>query len=306
MRRKFDPARRPDLEAQLFRLSRAGLTLDQICAIDGWPSRPTLRKWLREKPSLGMLVAHGREELRRYEPRYPFAPEAAAELIRRIRLREPIGVLIREPGLPHRRALTAWKRERPDFAAELAAATAYAAYFRRRYRPRRATMAYTERLSDRIILAVVRGATLPQLYADRTLPSRAGLRRWRKAYPEFDGALRMAILTGHRARGKARVDAHCTPELTHAIEEHIVAGHSLHSLSKRRDMPGLYALYRWVRERPDFARAIAAASQFRDTLLADRVFTLTMGGAKVPAAALRKRLGQLNPNPGERPRKAGR
>ena len=73
-----------------------------------------------------------------------------------------------------------------------------------------------------------------------------------------------------RARTPARVARYCTPELTWRIEHRILDGASLSSLSKEPDMPSAVTLYKWVRTRPAFA------------------------------AAITKRLGQLNPYPGER------
>ena len=68
-------------------------------------------------------------------------------------------------------------------------------------------------------------------------------------------------------------------------------------------MPSATTLYKWVRTRPDFAAAIAGACRFRDDLYADQAFDLsrTKGPIAEPDIhAITKRLGQLNPYPGER------
>ena len=114
------------------------------------------------------------------------------------------------------------------------------------------------------------------------------------------------MVVGHRARGRKRVDRHCSPALMEEIGARIAEGASLHSLAKEPGMPSLYALYKWVRDRPDFAAAVAHACDFRDLLLADQAFDLVQrqGLAAEPAvAAIRKRLGQLSPWPGARRRK---
>ena len=106
-----------------------------------------------------------------------------------------------------------------------------------------------------------------------------------------------------RARAPARVARYCTPELTERIEHRILDGASLCSLSKQPDMPGAFTLYKWVRTRPAFAAAIASACQFRDDLCADQVADLaeSLGpAAQSDLHAITKRLGQLNPYPGER------
>lgn len=286
-----------------------GESLDAICATPGWPSRPTLRKWARESALFASYIAHGQAERRKRE-RHPLRPEVAQRLIQRLKFGEALGDLIRQPDMPHRRELNAWKRQDPAFAAELQAAKAFADVDRRRCgRPRRSRMPYDEATADRLMLAVLRGATLPNLARDPTLPSALGLERWRKADPEFDSALRGAMIVGHKARGRARTDARCSPRLRRRIAERILQGASLHSLSKRPDMPGLHALYKWVRERPDFAHDVAVASRFRDEILLDSLLDLarlaTPGAGALIAretGAIAKRLGQLRPYPGERQR----
>ncbi|WP_293907812.1 hypothetical protein [Phenylobacterium sp.] len=307
MRRNFDPADRQRLLDALFERRFAGETFEQICATPGWPTRPTLRRWLREGPGLAEHARACRRVSREPRERFAFDPRAAEELLRRIRFGEPLGRLIREPHLPQRRALNAWKAANPLFAAELAAAKAFADPQRRRYGRRRARPCYDdEALADRIVLALIRGATLPLVYRDPALPTPLGLRRWRKADPEFDQVIRGALVFGHQARGRARTEALCTPALTQAIELGIVEGASLASLGARPELPSVTTLYKWVRDRPAFAQAVARACEFRDEFLY-RDAVLDLAERRGPAAAteinaLHKRLGQLNPHPGARRR----
>jgi hypothetical protein len=68
-------------------------------------------------------------------------------------------------------------------------------------------------------------------------------------------------------------------------------------------MPSPYALYKWVRDRPDFAAQVADACGFRTQLLTDRAFELLMQHGEEASAevgAINKRLGQMRPYPGER------
>ena len=293
MRRNFAPAERARLLARLIARRAAGESFEAICATPGWPSRPTLRKWAREHPDLATDISPG-PGARRLRERYPFDPVQAEELLRRIRQGEPIDRLIREPHLPRRRAITAWKRAKPTFRVRFEAAKAAADRPRRRYGRHRARMAYDEETGDRVLLALVRGATLSRLGRDPTLPSPLGLKRWRRADPGFDHSVTVALKLGHQTRGRARAEAHCTPELTERVEYEIIEGASLRGLSRRPDMPGLTALYSWVRDRPAFAAAIAEACQWRD---------LEWYGPSYANPAVRKRLGQLSPYPGERRRK---
>lgn len=295
---------RARIRDNIFQLLADGESLEAIAGIPGWPSRPTLRKWAREDPCLAQLIAHGRTA-RHHRQRYPFDAAAARALVLRIGEGEPLTVLIREPGMPHRRALNAWKAARPDFAAELERAKAFAERRRRAPGRRRGRWHdYDEATADRIILAVNKGAPLPRVYADPAFPTRAALRRWRRARPDFDAALRMASLGGLRARARAR--CLCTPDLTRRIVDALRQGESLRSLSRRPDMPGLYALYKWVRDRPDFRDAVAQACVDRQDWFADQALLAVEGAAMdlgpltTRLNAINKRLGQLNPYPGER------
>jgi len=305
----YGPADRARFAEPLFHRLAAGESLESIAATPGWPSRPTLRKWARQDFDFAARVAGGRS-VHATRPRFPCEPEAAQRLLLRIRLGDALNVLIRQPDMPHRRQLNAWKRQDPGFAAELEAAKAFADHERRRYGRghhgyRRSRLRYDEATADRIMLAVMRGATLPELGRDPSLPTALGLKRWRRANPDFDAALRSAMKMGHRARGRARVDRHCTPELTAQIEQRIVHGASLHSLASEPDMPSLYALYKWVRDRPDFAAAVAAACEFRQFVLADQAYDLVERrglAAEAEINAIWKRLGQMNPYPGEKRR----
>lgn len=307
----YDAADRARIAEAIFSQLAAGSSLDQIAATPGWPSRPTLRKWASEDPNLASVIAEG-QRVRGQRERHPFDAAAADDLLLRIRLGEPLTWLLRQPGRPHRRVLNAWKRQNPAFATELKAAKAFADPSRRRYGRRRARMRFDQATADRIMLAVLRGATLPQLGRDPTLPSHIGLKRWRRADPEFDTALRSAMKYGHKSRGRARAEALCDTGITEQIGRRIAEGASLHSLGREAGMPGLTTLYKWVRDRPAFAEEVAQACEFRDWVLSDqalataeRLATADLPTARRAVGAINRKLGQLNPHPGQRRREDG-
>src|SRR3989344_4417342 len=139
-------------------------------------------------------------------------------------------------------------------------------------------------------------------------PRPIGLQRWRKADPEFAAALRSAMKYGHKARGRARAAAFCSPRITRRVTRRIVDGASLAALGREPDMPSLFTLYKWVRTRPHLAAAVARACEFRDWMIADQAVAHADRLAADPRAASRvlgaasKTLGQLNPHPGARRR----
>ncbi|MBI1198745.1 MAG: hypothetical protein GC203_12870 [Phenylobacterium sp.] len=295
----YTPADRARFAEPLFHRLAAGESLDDIAATPGWPSRPTLRKWAREDPDFRARISGG-QSVRRTRVRFPFRKAVAEAFLLRVRRGEPVIDLIRDPAMPQRRELTAWKRADPLFAAEFEQAKAAFDADRRRYGwsargHRRSRWPYDEALADRVLTAVRLGLTLPELVRDRAMPTKAALLRWRRDQPVFDAALRSAMREGHRQRGRARTDAHCSPELMARIETRLAHGASLHSLARERGMPGLYSLYRWVRARPEFAAMVARACQYRDGfILPDKVDD----APPKEAAIIRRRLGLRYPGQG--------
>jgi len=280
-----------------------GESLDDLAATPGWPSRPTLRAWARADPNLGGLIGVGQYNRTHRTPaqRYPYRFEAAEALLRRLGRGEPLSALLGQDGLPHRRALNSWKATRPEFAAAFKATMAFVDADRRRTPRRRTRVRYTEAGSDRIILAVMRGARLADvLRHDPTLPGPAGVRRWRREHPEFDGALRSARKVGLRLRLRAKA---YDPAVVERIERELIEGASLNSLSQRPDMPSAPTLYKWVRDRPDFAEMVDRACRFRDAFFyTDQACERLDRGDLRGANAILKHLGALNPHPGQRRR----
>jgi hypothetical protein len=290
---------RARVQENIFRLLAEGASLEDICRVPGWPSIRTLYNWMDEDPNLAALVAHGRRVWReRTTPRHPFDPEAAERLLREIRYGTSVGRLVGRPGFPKRPALREWRERQPEFRALYDACLKVARDYRDRFGPRRSRPRYEEAAVDRLLLAVMRGATLEQLSKDKSFPTRRGIRRWRRAHPEFSGALDAAVRTGRRVRDKARVDPRCTDELINRVADHIINGGSINSLRGRTDLPHPLTLYRWIDRYPEFAQAVRIACEMRNEVLIHEEARLRL--AKSPrAGAVAKRLGQLNPFPGE-------
>lgn len=236
----------------------------------------------------------------------PFDAAIADTLLARLWAGESIVAILRDPAMPGRRVYRHWTRTQAAFAQQVGRVKQVSETARRLTRWHHHRLIYQrawdQMTADAIHLRVLRGETLPVVLADHRL-SRTAFGRWRRERPELDLMMQQAIRLAPRARGPARTARYCTPQLTERIEHRILDGASLSSLSKRPDMPCAVTLYKWVRTRPDFAAAIASACRFRDDRYVDQVGDLaeSFGRAAEPEIhAITKRLGQLNPYPGER------
>src|SRR5690349_11496226 len=98
---------------QLYVRRAAGESFDAIAATPGWPSRPTLRKWIRQEglpppPAIrARPVRWSRKLANRICARHAF---------------ESLREICRDPAMPDRKTLDQWMRKRPWFAAALAQA----------------------------------------------------------------------------------------------------------------------------------------------------------------------------------------
>ncbi len=298
-------ARRSRQKAELLARLARGTVLAQVCRAPDMPDVKSINNWARADPAFAEQLAGAR--LCDRDLRASHYDEAlAAALLMRLRTGEPIVSILRDPAMPGRRVYRDWTRTQAAFAREVRR-------FKRHHEAaRRLTRWHHHRLiyqrawdqltADSIYLRVLRGETVPAVLADLKL-SRTAFSRWRREQPELDLIMKKAVQLAPRARGAVRAARACTPELTECIEHRILDGASLYSLSKAADMPSATTLYKWVRTRPAFAAAIASACQFRDDLYADQVADLaeSLGpAAQSDIHAITKRLGQLNPYPGER------
>ncbi|HVI32049.1 hypothetical protein [Phenylobacterium sp.] len=301
---------RAQAQARLLARVEAGWTAEVLAAEPGMPGRSTVKRWAQADPDgfgarLKEAQAQGRA-VRRAARRvaWPFHEARAEALLAAVRRGGRLADLLRDPGGPDRASLRAWTIERPDFAARLAEAKAFA----RAHGP--APWPYDEATADRVVLRAMRGARLAEIAADPALPGLRALRGWRRRHPEFDGALRAALKAGARLRGARR--SACTPELTERVAALVLAGHSLAAVARLPGMPHPVTLNVWFARRPAFRHAVETARRVRDEALMEEALAtaLACGPLGVPAArarvaALNRRLGQLSSGYRRDDRRAG-
>ena len=297
--------RRPRQQAELLARLALGPTLAMVCRASDMPDVKSVSNWARADPAFAAQLTEARRRGDLHRAGH-FDDALAAAFLARLQSGESTASILADPAMPHRRTFNRWKATDAAFAGEVRRAqrACQTDRMKTRWHCQRALYQrpWDRPTADAIYLRVLRGETVPAVLADLKL-SRTALRRWRREQPELDLIMKKAVQLAPRARGAARTARHCSPELTWRIEHRILGGASLSSLSKEPDMPSAVTLYKWVRTRPAFAAAIASACQFRDDRYVDRVgdLAMTIGLAAEPEIhAITKRLGQLNPYPGER------
>jgi len=137
---------------------------------------------------------------------------------------------------------------------------------------------YDEVVADRIVLRLAHGETLDEVYAHPELPGRQIVRRWRARVSEFDGAVRIALAAGWRARCRARRGCR-DAALDEAICLHVLDGGSIRSAA--RAVPGApreRTLYGWVARDKRFARDLALARQMAGEMRADLALEAALAG----------------------------
>lgn len=282
------------IEARL----RLGATITAVLAEPGMPNPRTLNRWAEENLGLRANLDDAKREGRIVRSanwkRQPFKAEVAERLLIQVYRGCRVVDLVKQPEFPNRETFDRWKRESPAFAADLAEAIRITRAERKRRYP------YDEARADRLIARVNRGETLPTLLGRPGLPREVELKLWRKARPDFDHAMRMARLGGHRNRSKARTRDAITPDLVEAICQLILAGRSLRQVGQMRDMPHYNTLYKWMGTQPAFADIVRQACLDRDEGLADDALRIAM--AMTPATqgvdtarigAIRRHAGQM-------------
>lgn len=180
----FDEAR---AQAFLARY-RAGERIDAILRDPAMPSRKVLDRWRATEAPFGEEIERLKAErepersrgLRRVKTPAPWDGAAAdrvlIQLVRGVRLRD---LYATDPTLPRPGVVARWRREQPEFDAEVKASIRIGFL-------RRSTAAIRcERLSEPIALRIVEGASLHSLSREAGMPHARTLYRWFAEHPAF-------------------------------------------------------------------------------------------------------------------------
>jgi hypothetical protein len=98
-----------------------GHGLRALCRGPGMPTRPTVMRWLRERPDFAALAHYAREAGGLDQPGRPsrHSPAIVDEIYMRLSHGEPLRTICRDASLPSRSTVQAWAARRPDVARAL-------------------------------------------------------------------------------------------------------------------------------------------------------------------------------------------
>ena len=276
-------ASRPEVRTTILERLAAGERLKHICAEPGMPCHESVTGWMRKDAGFAAEVARARAQ-GEFRRRLVFDEAKAKALLARLAAGEAIASVLRDPAMPSAGTFRYWRATYGAFAEEVhrlnqVKTDAKRERLRGRYRP------FDPEVAERLYVRLWKGDHLRAvLRSDKAFPSLAVLTRWRRENPEFDGRMRFVLTGWKKKRGRER--CLCTPELTATIVDRLRQGESLRSLSQQADMPSQGAMYNWVRTRPEFARAVAAACEDREDWYRDQMLDLVIRAAPMSERAL--------------------
>ena len=178
----YPPSERRRLLTELVLRRQAGETFAAICATPGWPSRPTLRKWLRRRPRRHAVAIAALRA-----PAVRWSPAVADDVCAWIALDRSMRDLCGDRNMPDRKTVDAWRRRFPGFAADLAAARTERGHARTGRRS-----AWCPIVADDIFMALCEGQTLKAICAQPGYPAPGTVRDWAEVRPDFARTLNLA------------------------------------------------------------------------------------------------------------------
>lgn len=279
----------------------AGETVKAICAEAGMPCAGSVVVWRRRDPAFRAALDTALRE-GRWRRRRQFDSAKAEALLELLRNGATLRAALADPATMSQRAFRYWRQTDVGFAEELARINRTkreerSAWAHRRWRP------FDRALADQVLLRVGRGTPLRRvLSADKALPCRAVLARWRRERLDFDDELRVAM---RASRHVARARRLWSEDLQAEIIERIARGASFRQLARRPDMPSLGTLCNWMKRKPGFAEAVRWACRERELAHGERAVAIAEQATSASAGRARRRVEGLRRQNGWRSRWPG-
>lgn len=128
------------------------------------------------------------------------------------------------------------------------------------------------------------------LGSDAAFPCLSVLARWRRQNREFDSELRIAMKGSRFRRGARRL---WSQDLQTEITMRIAEGSSFRDIPRDPDMPALSTLSNWMRRKPGFVDAVAAACRRREQMILDRQLEIARAATEASVGEARRQIAAL-------------
>jgi hypothetical protein len=165
----------PELADRIVAGIRAGRYVEDICRDEGMPCSDTVSRWIQEdRDGFGArcrearAIGHGRPGQVRY------SPEIVEAFLAELMASRDLVEVCADPGMPSLTTINRWiATDRDGFAARYRAA-------REVGRLRKAQVAYSAEVIERIADGLMHGRTLRKVCADPDMPSTSAVYKWLK------------------------------------------------------------------------------------------------------------------------------
>lgn len=173
------------------------------------------------------------------------------------------------------------------------------------------TSRYDPDIADAIVARVEAGESVRSVCRDRAMPSGDTVYKWARREPEFAARIRAAREAADEPRAwraeqrrlggwlkrKRNVRGGPPGSYTEALADKVcvalLEGRSLTDVCRAPGMPAPATVYKWRRERPEFARAYRIAREMGVDWILDQAFELGMAVTKETVTETRLRIRTL-------------
>ncbi|HEY8616710.1 hypothetical protein [Phenylobacterium sp.] len=166
--------------------------------------------------------------------------------------------------------------------------------------PGRAHVRWSEAVGAEICRRLRDGELLRHICEEPGMPSDTAVRKWARARPGFDRALKAARRAGWRPEGRlprgggrdGPAFGYC-PEIGDEVFERLCEGESLTRIAEDPTLPSLSTFYYWMKRIPEFNAAVVEARRIQADRFCDLGWDLAEGASPETAYLTDVRLKQL-------------
>lgn len=156
---------------------------------------------------------------------------------------------------------------------------------------RRRAQVWSKAAGEAVLRRVAAGETLTQICRDLSMPGRSAVSGWMQHRPAFRAAMEVARSASGRSF-VGRPSSYCQ-ETAERIYERLCAGEAMVTICRDPEMPVASTVYRWLKERAEFRRAVGLAREIQADALGAQGWEMAMSAVREDARLMEVRLRHL-------------